>query len=198
MEEKRREMIYQTIGVAMFIWLFAVIRYDQRFVLYFSCFSFGVIALGMLLKLKNEWLNLFTVSYLIVSIYLLTRQAMWVYQYGPETDFTYLNPSATGAPWFIHVVMHGTPIPIVLYNIGNKKITIDPKKFVFIAIVLIIWSYTMDYERFIGLPDFWIAYPVGIPLTVVYLWIYSKWIRPYLIAREQKRAEELNSSRKSE
>ncbi|HME51199.1 MAG TPA: hypothetical protein VKM55_03205 [Candidatus Lokiarchaeia archaeon] len=198
MNEQRREMIYQAIGVAMFVWLFAVIRYDQRFVLYFSCFAFGVMALGMLLKLKNEWLNLFTVSYLIVSVYLLTRQALWVGQYGPEADFTYLNPAVTGAPWFIHVVMHGTPILLVLYIIGNKKIAVDWKKFIVIASVLVIWSYTMDFERFIGLPDFWIAYPVGIPLTVVYMWIYGKWIRPYLIAREKKRAEALNSSRKNE
>jgi len=190
MEEKQREMIYQAIGVAMFLWLFAVIRYDQKFVLYFSCFSFGVIALGMLLKLKNEWLNLFTVAYLIVSIYLLVRQAMWVGQYGIDADYTYLISSKTGAPWFIHVVMHGTPVPIVLYIIGNKKIAIDWKKFVLIAIILVTWSYTMDFERFISMPDFWIAYPVGLPLTVVYLWIYGKWIRPYLLTRAKNRAAE--------
>ena len=188
MEEKRLEMIYQAIGVAMFIWLFAVIRYDQRFVLYFSCFSFGMIALGMVLKLKNEWLNLFTVAYLIVSIYLLVRQALWISQYGLEADYTYLNPAVNGAPWFIHVIMHGTPIPIVLYIIGNKKIKVDWNKFIVIAWVLVTWSYTMDYERFIGMPDFWIAYPVGLPLTVLYFWIYGKWIRPYLITRQNKQA----------
>nr|MDO8115215.1 hypothetical protein [Candidatus Sigynarchaeota archaeon] len=188
MEEKKLEMIYQAIGVAMFIWLFAVIRYDLRFAEYFSCFAFGVMALGMLLKMKNEWLNLFTVSYLIVSFYLLTRQAIWVGTYGLNADYTYLIPlpATPGAPWFVHVIMHGVPIPLVFLIMAKTKLAIDWKKFVIVTLLLVVWSYTMDGERFIGMPDFWIAYPVGIPLTVVYLYVYNRWIRPILLARANK------------
>jgi hypothetical protein len=185
METTKKEQLYLVIGIAMFVWLVAVLIYDWRFMTYFSCFSFAVIAAGMVAKLRNYYLNLFTVSYLIVSIYLLSRQAIWVATYGLEADYTYLNPLAVGAPWWIHVVMHGSTIPLVFLIMGEKKIAVDWKKFAIIAIVLVTWSYTIDIYRFVGMPDFWIAYPLGIPLTVVYLFVYSKWIRPKLLSGPQ-------------
>ncbi len=190
METARKEQLYLVIGIAMFGWLAAVFIYDWRFMTYFSCFAFAVIAAGMVAKLRNYYLNLFTVSYLIVSIYLLSRQVLWVSQYGVAADYTYLianpNPDSLVAPWWIHVVMHGIPIPLVFLIIGEKKIAVDWKKFAIIAIVLVAWSYTMDVYRFVGMPDFWIAYPLGVPLTVVYLFVYSKWIRPKLLGGLQE------------
>jgi hypothetical protein len=187
METTKKEQCYMVTGIAMFGWLAAVFIYDWRFMTYFSCFSFAVIAAGMVAKLRSYYLNLFTVSYLIVSIYLLSRQALWVGQYGITADYTYLvaNPDYVVAPWWIHVVMHGLPIPIVFLIMGEKKIAVDWKKFVTIAIILVAWSYTMDIVRFIGMPDFWIAYPLGIPLTVVYLLVYHKWILPKLLNGSQ-------------
>ncbi|MEX2684591.1 MAG: hypothetical protein Q6373_023675 [Candidatus Sigynarchaeota archaeon] len=186
METKKKEKIYQLIGIAMYIWLVAVFIYDWRFMLYFSCFSFAVMAAGMLAKLRNYYLNLFTVSYLIVSVYLLARQALWVAQYGVAADYTYLitnpDPFSKVAPWWIHVVMHGVPIPLVFLIMGEKKIAVDWKKFAIITMILVAWSYTMDGYRFIGMPDFWIAYPLGIPLTAIYLYVYNKWIRPKLLS----------------
>jgi hypothetical protein len=182
METAKKERIYLITGIAMFAWLVAVFIYDWRFMTYFSCFSFGIIAAGMVARLRSYYLNLFTVSYLIVGIYMLSRQAIWVTIYGLNADYTYLNPAEPGAPWFVHVVMHGLPIPIVFLIMAEKGIAIDWKKFATIAIVLVAWSYTMDVARFVGMPDFWIAYPLGIPLTVVYLLVYSKWIRPRLPA----------------
>nr|MDO8083653.1 hypothetical protein [Candidatus Sigynarchaeum springense] len=202
METEKKEHAYQIIGVAMCIWLAAVFIYDWRFMLYFSCFSFAIMAVGMLAKLHNYYLNLFTVSYLIVSVYLLARQALWVAQYGVAADYTYLianpDPLSKVAPWWIHVVMHGIPIPLVFLIMAEKKIAVDWKKFAIIAIILVAWSYTMDGYRFILMPDFWIAYPLGIPLTVVYLYVYNKWIRPKLLAGAQaaEKAQATEQSRK--
>jgi hypothetical protein len=156
METTKKEQLYLIGGIAMFIWLAAVFIYDWRFMTYFSCFAFAVIAAGMVAKLRNYYLNLFTVSYLIVSIYLLTRQALWVAQYGVAADYTYLVPSPTyeAAPWWIHVVMHGSTIPLVFLIMYEKKIAVEWKKFAIIAIVLVAWSYTIDAVRFIGMPDF--------------------------------------------
>jgi hypothetical protein len=185
MEPGKKEQVYLITGLAMFGWLVAVFIYDWRFMMYFSCFSFAIIAAGMVAKLRSYWLNLFTVSYLIVSIYLLSRQALWVAAFGPEADYTYLNQAVVGAPWWIHVVMHGLPIPIVFLIMAEKKIAVDWKKFATITILLVVWSYTMDGVRFIGMSDFWIAYPLGIPLTILYLLVYSKWIRPKLLGGPQ-------------
>ncbi len=187
METTKKERLYLIIGIAMFVWLAAVFIYDWKFMTYFSCFAFAVIAAGMVTKLRCYYLNLFTVSYLIVSIYLLTRQALWVAQYGVAADYTYLVPFPTYevAPWWIHVVMHGSTIPLVFLVMAEKKIAVDWKKFAVIAIVLVVWSYTMDWERFIKMPDFWIAYPLGIPLTVLYLFVYNKWILPKLLGGPQ-------------
>ncbi|NMC08563.1 MAG: hypothetical protein GYA24_25365 [Candidatus Lokiarchaeota archaeon] len=184
MESAKKEQLYVISGIAMFSWLAAVFIYDWRFMTYFSCFSFAIIAAGMVAKLRNYYLNLFTLSYLIVSIYLLSRQAIWISLYGIEADYTYLvaYPTYPVAPWWIHVVMHGVPIPLVLLVMAEKKIAVDWKKFAVVVILLVAWSYTMDVARFIGMPDFWIAYPLGIPLTVVYLLVYGKWIRPKLLA----------------
>ncbi len=195
METTKKEQIYLICGIAMCVWLAAVFIYDWRFMTYFSCFAFAVMAVGMLAKLRNYYLNLFTLSYLIVSVYLLTRQALWVAQHGVAADYTYLvaNPDYVAAPWWIHVVMHGSPIALVLLIMAEKKIAVDWKKFAIIAIILVAWSYTMDVARFIGMVEFWIAYPLGIPLTVVYLFVYSKWIRPKLLGGA-KAAEKANAT----
>nr|MDO8116333.1 hypothetical protein [Candidatus Sigynarchaeota archaeon] len=102
MEENIKEKLYFAAGIGMFCWLFGVINYDTRFAEYFSCFSFGIIALGMVLKLKNEFLNNFTIAYLIVSIYLLARQFLWIGTYGLCADYTYLDPNTCGAPFWVH------------------------------------------------------------------------------------------------
>ncbi|MHA1794021.1 MAG: hypothetical protein ACTSVI_15370 [Promethearchaeota archaeon] len=51
-----------------------------------------------------------TLSYLIVSIYLIVRQVLWILTYGLDANFTYQDPDMASIPWWIHVVMHGTPI----------------------------------------------------------------------------------------
>jgi hypothetical protein len=190
MQNGTKEKIYQVIGIGMFCYLFSVINFvDTRFVEYFSCFSFAIIALGFLLKLKFKFLNLFTISYLIVSIYLIVLQLIWISENGLNASFTYQNPEITGFPWWIHVIMHGTPIPLVFLVIYDKKTEINWKNFTIIIIILLLWSYIIDGERFIGIPLFWIAYPIGIPLSIFYLLIYTKLVRPKLIINKHSQSE---------
>ncbi|MFX0100730.1 MAG: hypothetical protein ACFFCS_14235, partial [Candidatus Hodarchaeota archaeon] len=186
-----KEKIYQVIGVAMFCWLFGVIRFvDPRFALYFSCFAFGLMCLAFVMKLKNEFLNFTILSYLIVSFYLIGRQMLWIGGNGIDTCFTYLDATRSCFPFWVHLIMHGLPIPLCFYIMFEKKMHVNWKHFLILVIILVVWSYTMDGERFIGLPDFLIAYPLGIPLTVVYLYIYERFILPWIVKRETKKRKE--------
>ncbi|MBD3187450.1 hypothetical protein GF325_11515 [Candidatus Bathyarchaeota archaeon] len=124
-----------------------------------------------------------TISYLVVCVYLLARQAIWIGMHGIEANFTYQDPAMVAFPWWIHVIMHGTPIPLTFVVMVEKKPEVDWKMFAIISIMLVSWSYTMDAERFLAIPDFFIAYPLGLPLTVVYLLIYEKYIRPRIKVR---------------
>lgn len=177
---------YQVAGVAMFTYLFAVIKFDYQFAYYFSCFCYALIALGLVLKLKNEFLNMLTISYLIVCIYLLVRQALWIGEHGLDADYAWLDTSQPGPPFWIHIIMHGLPIPVVVLVMIKTRVQVNWKTFVVIVLMLVAWSYTMDAERFLGLEDFFIAYPLGIPLTVVYLLVYQKYLRPRLLAKATK------------
>ncbi|MHA1684570.1 MAG: hypothetical protein ACTSUE_26770 [Promethearchaeota archaeon] len=184
MELQQREKWYQCIGIGMFVWLFSVINFvDLRFVEYFSCFAFGLIALGFVLKLRYDFLNLLTISYLVVSVYLLARQAIWVGTYGLDANFTYQEPAMEPFPWWIHVVMHGFPVPLVFVVMEEKKTEVTWKNFAIFTLILVTWSYTIDAERFLGIVDFYIAYPLGIPLTVVYLFIYQKYLLPRIMIK---------------
>ena len=190
MQNVTKEKIYQVIGIGMFCYLFSVINFvDTRFVEYFSCFSFAIIALGFLLKLKFKFLNLFTISYLIVSIYLIVLQIIWISEKGLNASFTYQNTEITAFPWWIHVIMHGTPIPLVFLVIYDKKTVVNWKNFTIIITMLLLWSYIIDGERFIGISLFWIAYPIGIPLTLIYLLIYTKLVRPRLLINKNSHSE---------
>ncbi|MHA1370042.1 MAG: hypothetical protein ACTSWN_07415 [Promethearchaeota archaeon] len=185
MKQKQKEIVWQSIGFFMFIYLFSVINFvDLRFVKYFSCFAFALIALGFMMKLQNEFLNQLTLSYLIVSIYLLARQAIWISQYGidPGASFTYqqINAPENTFPFWVHILMHGIPIPLVIIVMFEKKMKVNWKYFIITITLLAAWSYTMDAERFIFIADFWIAYPLGIPLTFLYLYLYDKFILPYI------------------
>jgi len=184
MEQKER--LYVVIGIAMFVYLAGVIIYKWQFATYFSCFSFALIAIGFVLKLKNDWLNLFTITYLIVAVYLISFQMIWIGMHGIYADYTYLNPvpSSSSPPFWIHIVMHGLPIVLVFVVIAEKGTAVNWKRFVVLLCILAAWSYTIDVYRFIHISLFWIAYPLGVPLTIIWLYVYGKVIRPRLKIRQ--------------
>ncbi len=76
-------------------------------------------------------------------------------------DYTSLDLNTCGAPFWVHLVMHGIPVPLVFLVMVEKKTVVNGRYVLVIIGILAVWSYKMDAERFIGLPDFWIAYPVG-------------------------------------
>ena len=182
----KTEYYYMAIGIAMLVYLGAVIIYDWRFATYFSCFSFALMAMGLVLRLRNGWLNLFTICFLVTAVYLISYQMIWIGTYGIYADFTYLNPSEPGAPFWVHIIMHGLPIALCFLVIAKKGAVtpVNWKRFAGLVCILVAWSYTMDVARFVGMPMFWIAYPLGLPLTVIWLLVYEKVIRPRLPKKE--------------
>lgn len=189
-----KEHAFQATGVAMIVFYLAVIKLvDLRFFIFFSCFSFLLMAMAFLFKLKNKFLNLVTISYLIVSIYLLARQGLWVAEHGldPGASFTYQILDAPGHtfPFWIHLVFHGLPVPLAFLVMVETRQQVNWKHFAIIVVILVAWSYTMDVERFVGILDFWIAYPLGLPLTFVYMVLYQRYLRPLFVKKWGEPAE---------
>ncbi|MHA1890895.1 MAG: hypothetical protein ACTSYS_07885 [Promethearchaeota archaeon] len=72
----------------------------------------------------------------------------------------------------------------------DKRPKVNWRHFAVIVLILVVWGYIIDTERFLYIPDFYIAYPLGIPLIVIYLWVYDKYIRDFLNRVESKNKKE--------
>jgi hypothetical protein len=81
------------------------------------------------------------------------------------------------------VINHLQPIPLAAWVMIRRRPAVSWKIFGVQILLLAAWSYTVDAQRFLGIPVMVVAYPVGIPVAVLYLLGYQRLLLPRLERR---------------